>query len=529
MNSVAEEKAGLEAVRGLCRDLGDTEDQAEAVVAAERWVRAATGGGAKVVLARPDPAGRLRVVAWGSEPPTAGRLRSSRRRTAFQRRATVRMHGGSAAESVALLPLIVRADAIGVLEIEATDAALSAHWPTVEAISEQLALAIHHIDLRADEQRDLRTIERAAGLGRDLGRARTPEIAVRVAVRFLADAYRRPVGGWCLTGDGSMSLADVRGLGARKRRELRQALPTIEEWNGLPELRRADVKRRFAQIVGARRVMVVDAEGALLLAGDPTDEAETAFDVVGTLLSDVVRLLTSAIDAEQHTERLHMGVAWTAHELRGPILGLRAVLEVLLEHGLRDADRALLHRSLSEIDHLANASESMLEWAVEARQPERRPNDLVELVDAAVGAITLETGEDRIVVFAPPQLIVSIDPGYMRTAIVNLLRNAVAYSDPGTKVTVTIDASDDLVEIHVRNEGRAVPQVERQMIFGAFVRGTAANGSKGSGLGLFIASRVVRAHGGRIWADSDDEGVTFHLSLPGEPTIQGRWERRFVS
>ena len=147
------------------------------------------------------------------------------------------------------------------------------------------------------------------------------------------------------------------------------------------------------------------------------------------------------------------------------------------------------------------------------------------LVEASVGAVTLETGEERIVVFAPSQVIVSIYPDYMRTAIVNLLRNAIAYSDPGTKVTLSIEVYDDLVEVRVRNEGRAVPQVERQLIFGPFVRGTAGEGSKGSGLGLFIASRVVRAHGGRIWADSDDDGVTFHLTLPGE----GKWERRFVS
>src|SRR5439155_10350842 len=210
--------------RGICRDLGGVEDEAEATATAERWVRVAARDDAKVVLVRPDPAGRLRVAAWGSEPPTAGRSRSSRRRQAFHRRASVRMHAGSPGESVALLPLIVQGDAIGVLEIEAPDEALVTHWPTLEAITEQLALAIHHIERRAELQRELRTIERAARLGRDLGRARTPEVAVRVAVRVLADSHRRPVGGWCRAADGSMNLADVRGLGARKRRELRHAL-----------------------------------------------------------------------------------------------------------------------------------------------------------------------------------------------------------------------------------------------------------------------------------------------------------------
>jgi signal transduction histidine kinase len=81
------------------------------------------------------------------------------------------------------------------------------------------------------------------------------------------------------------------------------------------------------------------------------------------------------------------------------------------------------------------------------------------------------------------------------------------------------------VEIGVRNEGRGIPQIERQFIFGPFVRGTSSGAREGTGLGLFIASRLVQAHGGRIWAESEDDGVTFRMSLPGER----RWEQRFVS
>src|SRR5947208_16705050 len=67
MNSLAEgQAAGLEAVRGLCRDLGGVEDEAEATATAERWVRLAARDDPKVVLVRPDPAGRPRVAAWGS-------------------------------------------------------------------------------------------------------------------------------------------------------------------------------------------------------------------------------------------------------------------------------------------------------------------------------------------------------------------------------------------------------------------------------------------------------------------------------
>ncbi|HEV8682575.1 MAG TPA: ATP-binding protein, partial [Actinomycetota bacterium] len=58
-------------------------------------------------------------------------------------------------------------------------------------------------------------------------------------------------------------------------------------------------------------------------------------------------------------------------------------------------------------------------------------------------------------------------------------------------------------------------EAERESIFDPFARGSGTAGdAPGSGLGLFMARRVVEAHGGRIWADSDEGGTTFHLQVP---------------
>jgi len=71
------------------------------------------------------------------------------------------------------------------------------------------------------------------------------------------------------------------------------------------------------------------------------------------------------------------------------------------------------------------------------------------------------------------------------------------------------------VMVSVKDYGPEIPDIERELIFSPFVRGTVPGRPRnGSGLGLFIARRVVEAHGGRIWVESDRESVTFRVLLP---------------
>jgi two-component system sensor histidine kinase VicK len=109
---------------------------------------------------------------------------------------------------------------------------------------------------------------------------------------------------------------------------------------------------------------------------------------------------------------------------------------------------------------------------------------------------------------------------------VNLLRNAVLYSERDGVVTVHVADEGAAVRVSVGDQGPGIPVRERGVIFDPFVRGGAGSRvSSGSGLGLFITRRVVEAHGGRIWVDSDEEGATFHVLLP----VDGRELQRSAS
>jgi signal transduction histidine kinase len=229
-----------------------------------------------------------------------------------------------------------------------------------------------------------------------------------------------------------------------------------------------------------------------------------------------------AIEGEGSAGQLDMGVAWTAHEIRGPLLAIRSALETLLER-LRDGrDQALLRSSIAELERLAATSLALLELAAHPSSGGGVSTNVIPIVEEAATAVRSETGEDRIVLRGPGSATARAIPIQLHTAIVNLLRNAVTYSDPGTKVEAVVEADEDSVVLSVTNEGVGIPTREQQTIFGPFVRGNRRNGTaEGRGLGLFIAQRAVEAQEGRLRVDSERNGVTFRLMLPrGERGLQ---------
>jgi len=131
-----------------------------------------------------------------------------------------------------------------------------------------------------------------------------------------------------------------------------------------------------------------------------------------------------------------------------------------------------------------------------------------------------------VVVLAPQDAFARIDPTHMRAAIANVVRNAMIYSAPGTEIAVTVTEGEDLLSVSVKDRGPGIPPEEQGSVFDPFVRGVRpARAQAGNGLGLFIARRIVEAHGGRIWVDSNREGATFHVQLP----VDVRGERQCAS
>jgi signal transduction histidine kinase len=111
------------------------------------------------------------------------------------------------------------------------------------------------------------------------------------------------------------------------------------------------------------------------------------------------------------------------------------------------------------------------------------------------------------------------DPEELRSAVSNLLDNAVKYSPDGVHISVDLELpEEERVVLRVRDRGVGIPQQELKRIFKRFYRVTQRPVShvKGTGLGLFIVRAIARKHGGRVFAESEGigKGTTVTLELP---------------
>jgi signal transduction histidine kinase len=258
---------------------------------------------------------------------------------------------------------------------------------------------------------------------------------------------------------------------------------------------------------------------------------------------------------EQHDSFINA----VTHELKTPIASIRLYLQTLQRREVTDEQRRDFYElMLLDTDRLLHTVEQILkagEAAHKKSSPQRLPvqfNLLVrECVDLARTRHHLheENFEYRellpseellsngsrsreVPTMPPAQTGASVaregeaalilgDPEELRTAVSNLLDNAVKYSPNGVHVSVELEARNDKrVVLRVRDAGVGIPEQELKRIFKRFYRVTQRSLSqvKGTGLGLFIVRSIARKHGGRVFAQSDGagKGTTVTLELPRE-------------
>ena len=109
---------------------------------------------------------------------------------------------------------------------------------------------------------------------------------------------------------------------------------------------------------------------------------------------------------------------------------------------------------------------------------------------------------------------VKADPSRLEQVLVNLIHNSIKFTRPGGEVVLSAQRDGDMVRFSVRDTGIGIPADDLERIFERFYKADRARSSGGTGLGLSIARHIVEAHGGRIWAESEEgRGSTFHFTI----------------
>lgn len=255
--------------------------------------------------------------------------------------------------------------------------------------------------------------------------------------------------------------------------------------------------------------------------------AELAAFILAALIAwSLSRYLSNAYERERRAVGARdelLGIV--AHDLRSPLsaIAIKAALvkAALARRGMDDEQPV---RQAAAIENIAMRMEYLIRSLLDAASAEagrlnvlkapcavepviQEAGDMFESIAAAAG-VQLETHLE------PLEQWVHADRERLLEVLVNLLANAIKFSPKGTRVELRAEQIDDEVRFSVSDEGPGISSEHLPHLFERFWKADHAR-LGGTGLGLYIARKIVDAHGGRIWVDSKaGQGSTFYFALP---------------
>jgi len=351
---------------------------------------------------------------------------------------------------------------------------------------------------------DGRDVAQIAELGRRLLLAETSAERLQIAVNCVRRHLARPAAAAMLAADGTPDPFFAVGIPPRRHRDVERA---FEE---LSERAFTDVAPGMRTRLGGpgARIDAVSAGAASIVVLEAPTNAGAYLEAVGCVVS-------GAVDPAGPVD-MNMRLAWTAHELRSPIVAVRAAVEQALAIEEPSESRDLLERTLLELSSMSEVVEALLRWGSNPQEyldPE--VVDLVELVRGTTAPLGLEIPPDRVVFVSSGPVEAWVDPEQFRVALMNLVRNAIAHAGP-EPITVSIFNEGENAIVAVEDDGAAAPARLPERLFEPFVRGhdDTSRVREGAGLGLFICRSIVEAQGGTVVAERGDGGTAFRIELP---------------
>lgn len=265
----------------------------------------------------------------------------------------------------------------------------------------------------------------------------------------------------------------------------------------------------------------------LQLAGQRVADGDLTARVapsVGNRTDEIARLahdfdvMTERVDGLlKSQQRLMRDVS---HELRSPLARLQALLSIARQSADRPGpDR--IDRMEKELERLDALIGEILAYSrLEARTGiTQHPTDIVDLVQNIVDDASLEGQAmgKQIQISGPEQCVIELDGGLIQSAVENVIRNALKYTAENTAVEVNIIDQKNGVRIVIDDHGPGIPEEVIDQIFDPFFRVGEARGTYSGfgGIGLAIAERSVRLHGGTVTArNRDGAGLRVEIDIP---------------
>lgn len=237
---------------------------------------------------------------------------------------------------------------------------------------------------------------------------------------------------------------------------------------------------------------------------------------------------------EKINDRKSEFISIAAHQLRSPLSGIKWTFKTLLDGDLG----ALTAEQKESLERAYSVNERLISLVTELLDVSRIEEGKIGYnfgaasVERVVGEVVEEykliaQNKNIELLFFKPQTalpFISLDEERLDLALNNILSNAINYTLSGGRVSVSIELVNTDVKITVKDTGVGIPKEEMGKLFNKFFR--ASNvirmQTSGTGLGLFIARNIIEKHGGKIWAESEEnKGSSFIITLPVDNHKEG--------
>jgi two-component system phosphate regulon sensor histidine kinase PhoR len=253
-----------------------------------------------------------------------------------------------------------------------------------------------------------------------------------------------------------------------------------------------------------------------------------AIPISGNVLSGCLLLFQDLTEMRNLQTMRRELVGNISHDLRTPLAGIRVMVETLRDGAIDDKKAAadFLTRIENEVDRLTQMVLELTELSrIEAGTAELKKSsvNLNELVSEAITQLKPLAIKQNITL--TPTLsdslpVVNVDTERLSKTITNIIHNAIKFNRSGGSVTVTTTLDNKTITVKVIDNGIGIPKEGLPHVFERFYKADKSRTNTGSGLGLAIAKHTIEAHGGTIWAQSEEgKGSTFGFTIPLNPEI----------
>ena len=219
-------------------------------------------------------------------------------------------------------------------------------------------------------------------------------------------------------------------------------------------------------------------------------------------------------------------ISMASHQLRTPLTSIKGYLDMMLEGDLgkiSPTQRAVLREAFSSSERMVRLISDFLN--VSRLQTgkftiDKQSVDIAQILRDEVSLLKVVADQRSVEMILKidkkiPSL--AVDSEKIRQVMLNMIDNAIYYSNPHKKVVITLKSSGKMIEFSVKDSGIGVPKSEQANLFGKFFRGTNAKKRRpdGTGVGLFLAKKVILSHDGEMIFESEEgKGSTFGFKLP---------------